>query len=34
MTRTTPVTKAENLFLFGLYWGGGDRGSGFVGEYT
>jgi len=26
MPATTPVTKAENLSLFGLYWIGRDKG--------
>jgi len=30
MATTTLVTKAENLALFGLYWGGGDMGLGLL----
>jgi len=30
MATTTRVTKAENSFLLGLYWGDGDKGLGLL----
>jgi len=30
MAVITRVAKAENLFLFGLYWGGGGKGLGLL----